>query len=166
MLLLVIMWHLLQHHISTELGSLLREHSLCVSWRKYADSRWKSQGTFTIEQSSVVFLSEMAALAWMEGYRSVCCQKLLYHSRAFMHRQRLKRSDCAGVRSAPYRLRFPHLITSACGQCFPQAHGENKVPRFGTVERQWRGRLCAHRSGAHSLENLEGEWGTYNEISF
>jgi len=65
------------------------------------------------KQSSVVFLSEMAALAWMEGYRSVCCQKLLYHYRAFMHRQGLKWSDCAGVSSAPYRLHYPHLTISA-----------------------------------------------------
>jgi len=39
----------------------------------------------------------------------------------------------------------------ACDQRFPQAHGENKVPHFTRVERQWRGRLCAHRPEAHSF---------------
>lgn len=91
---------------------MLRAHSLCVHGQERMQPT-KPQETLTIAQSSVVFCSEMAALAWMEEYSTVCCQKLLYHSRAFCHRLRFKLSNCVGVCIAPNRLHYPHLITSA-----------------------------------------------------
>ncbi len=130
-----------QQKTSTEFRFVLRSAlSLCSLRRKYAAGRWKPQGTLTTAQSSVVFCSEMTALAWMEGYSAVCCQKLLYHSRAFCHRRCFKLSDCAGVCSAPYGLHYPHLSKE------PETSIPLRRVERTAVEGQWKCRLCAHRS--------------------